>query len=80
MLGVAAEGEQDGNAAASSQLAAAVRSAALRALAQLLASSDDDADATRALGLFAQAALAASGPGGAGTDVVTWQRLGTLVS
>jgi len=86
MVAVAAEGSKDGGgaaaaaaAAATSSLAAAVRSAALRALAQLLASSSDDGDATRALGLFAKAALAASGPGGAGTDVVTWQRLGTLV-
>ena len=82
MLAVAAEGEEGATAAAastSSSLAAAVRSAALRALAQLLSSSADDGDASRALGLFARAALAASGPGGAGTDVVTWQRLGTLV-
>ena len=83
MLAVAAAetgGEEEGAATAgTSSLAAAVRSAALRQLAGLLAASEDNTDATRALGLFAQAALAASGPGGAGTDVVTWQRLGTLV-
>lgn len=82
MLAVAAaEGGEEGATATTSSLAAAVRSAALRALAGLLAASEDAdfGDATRALGLFAQAALAASGPGGADTDVVTWQRLGTLV-
>lgn len=82
MAAVAADVSGGGPAAgaATSSLAAAVRSAALRALAQLLASSSDGGDARRALGLYAQAALAGSGTGGGGTDVVTWQRLGTLVS